>query len=478
MKLYHQIFIAYFVLIGLGGYYLLDLSVHHIKPAMRQSSEDLLVDISNLLAEMVEQEFVEIELDNSEFSRNISQFINRDIKAKIFDIRKSNSNLRIYITDHQGIVRFHSDPEKQNEVGKDYSQWNDVYLTLKGRYGARSTEDVKGKSFTTVMHVAAPIIYNDEIVGVLTVGKPGVDIQPYIDKSIESLRKQGIIILLLSISIGLIISVWLTRSIRSLTQYALGIKEGKTQQLPVIKDTELNVLANSINDMRIELEGKNYVEHYVHSLTHELKSPIAAISGAIELLSKDMDEETFQHFKNNISLEAERLNACVIHLLELVRIENTESIENKENVSIRSIFEELQQIKSPQLQSKSLTLNIDSDDSNVIGDRFLLKQCFDNLIQNAIDFSDNESEINVHIHAEPEKINIEILDQGAGIPDFATDKIFDRFYSLARPNDGRKSTGIGLSFVQQVIKLHEGDITITNRDPKGVAVNIHLAKNI
>lgn len=474
MKLYLRIFVAYFLLLGLAGYYLYTLSVNEIKPAMRQSGEEILVDVANLLAETVEEEFSSTAFEEGSFVSEVDDFLNRSMSARIFSIDKSKSNLRIYITDSNGIVRYYSGPESFSKIGSDYSQWNDVYLTLQGKYGARSTEDVPGNVLTSVMYVAAPIIKNDEIIGVLTVGKPGIDIQPFIEQSINNLKRHGLVILFISLALGIVLSYWLTHSIRGLTHYAKAVSEGKNVSLPKIYDSELKLLGNSMEEMRVELEGKNYVEQYVHSLTHELKSPISAIDGASELISQGMDAQDFEKLKANIVHEASRLNDVVNRLLDLVRVEKLSVLEGIQQVSMREIIEELIETKLPQCSRKGVEITVNIDDISVMGDRFLLRQCVDNLLQNALDFSLEGGAIVVECIEGDSTVEIVVSDEGEGIPDYAIDRIFERFYSLQRPNGASKSSGIGLSFVKQVVKLHHGELSVFNKSSRGVMAKINL----
>ncbi len=476
MKLYLRIFVAYFLLLGLAGYYLYTLSVNEIKPAMRQSSEEILVDVANLLAETVEAEFSTAAFEESNFVNEVDDFLNRSISAKIFSVDKSNSNLRIYITDSNGIVRYYSGPESFSKVGADYSQWNDVYLTLQGKYGARSTEDVPGNVLTSVMYVAAPIIKNDDIIGVLTVGKPGIDIQPFIDRSISNLKRHGLVILFISLVLGIALSYWLTRSIRGLTNYAKAVSEGKDVALPKVYDSELELLGNSMEEMRVELEGKNYVEQYVHSLTHELKSPISAINGASEIISQEMDVQDFEKLRTNIIHESSRLNDFVNRLLDLVRVEKLSVLDDLEQISIKKMIQEIIETKFSQFIAKEIEIILNANDVSVMGDRFLLKQCVDNLLQNALDFSPKGAAVVVECTKNKSSIEVTVSDEGEGIPDYATDRIFERFYSLQRPGGTSKSSGIGLSFVKQVVQLHHGELSVLNKSPKGVIAKISLPK--
>jgi len=115
----------------------------------------------------------------------------RHLGANVWNFRKDRLDYRIYVTDARGVVVYDS---AGSDLGKDYSQWNDVYRTLRGRYGARSSRDESGHD--TVMHVAAPIVDDaGRIIGVLGVANPNRTTQPFIAASQqEILRKGGILL--------------------------------------------------------------------------------------------------------------------------------------------------------------------------------------------------------------------------------------------------------------------------------------------
>ena len=94
---------------------------------------------------------------------SIDALVQRDVRAQIWNFRKRSFDYRIYVTDARGIVVYDS---ARQAVGKDYSRWNDVYLTLRGKYGARSTSSDPGDKSSSVMYVAAPIRDGETIIGV------------------------------------------------------------------------------------------------------------------------------------------------------------------------------------------------------------------------------------------------------------------------------------------------------------------------
>ena len=104
-----------------------------------------------------------------------------------------------------------------------------------------------------------------------------------------------------------------------------------------------------------------------------------------------------------------------------------------------------------------------SEDVTVEADPFLLRRAVSNLLDNALDFSPEGGHIELGLQVQGRWAQITVRDQGPGIPGYAQDKVFEKFYSLARPHTKKKSTGLGLSFVKEIASLHRGRIELGNR---------------
>jgi two-component system, OmpR family, sensor histidine kinase CreC len=114
----------------------------------------------------------------------------------------------------------------------------------------------------------------------------------------------------------------------------------------------------------------------------------------------------------------------------------------------------------------------------VQGDAFLLRRALSNLLDNAIDFSPDGAVVEIDLHVDPRIAQVKVRDHGPGIPDYAEDKVFEKFYSLARPHSQKKSTGLGLAFVKEIAELHHGRITLENAsDGKGAVATLSLPRN-
>jgi two-component system sensor histidine kinase CreC len=361
-------------------------------------------------------------------------------------------------------------------VGRDYSRWNDVLRTLRGQYGARSTRAVYGDDSSTVMHVAAPVMDGNRIIGALTVAKPNSAVQPFVERSQQVILQRGALLLGMSLLIGAAFAWWLSWSLRKLMLYIADVEAGKKAPLPRLGNNEIGTLGRALEAMREKLEGKEYVEELMHTMAHELKSPIAAIQGSAELMQEEMAPEQRQHFLSNILNQNARQKQLIDKLLALIRVEKQQHLSSTVRVSLRELALQVQADCAARMAARGQRLALDVDDLHVDGDLLLLRQALGNLIDNAIDFSPQGSVVTLGIVRHQSTAVIAVTDQGSGIPEYAQERLFERFYSLPRP-DGAKSTGLGLPFVREVIALHRGTVKVGNGAHGGAVavVDIPLA---
>jgi two-component system sensor histidine kinase CreC len=362
------------------------------------------------------------------------------------------------------------------DVGRDNSHWTDVLRTLRGEYGARSSPEAQDSELT-VMHVAAPIRNNaGELIGVLSVAQPNTAFEPFIAASQHNIMLRGAWLIGLSALIGLAITFWLMRRINRLTRYAHAVSVGEPSPPPPQGRDQIGQLGRALEAMRTKLEGKAYVEHYVQSLTHEMKSPLAAIRGAAELLQEPMPETDRHRFIDNIRTQEQRLTETIDKLLALAEVEQHGWLQNKERVDIGALLSQVAQSVATKIQSRGLHLLLQLPEAllTVEGDAFLLRQALSNLLDNAIAFSPQGSEVELAAIRDGENVVINIRDHGPGIPDFALERLFERFYSLARPDTGLRSSGLGLPFVREVARLHGGIVTLVNCKDGGAEAVLRL----
>ena len=471
MPLGIRIFLVYLMFIGLTGYFVLNTVMEEIRPGVRQSTEETLVDTANLLAEILRDDFKAGTLSENRWPQLLNEYGERQPNASIWGLAKNQVNHRIYVTDARGIVVLDS---SGTAVGQDYSRWNDVYLTLRGQYGARSTRSDPQAAGSSVMHVGAPIRDNGQIIGVVTVAKPNSSLQPYVERTERRLLGYGAGLIVLGLLFGALLSWWLSASLRRLTAYAQAVSEGRRVAVPHYRGGELQQLATAVEQMRTQLEGKAYVERYVHTLTHELKSPLAAIRGAAELLEGEMPTEQRQRFVSNIDSESARLQQLIERLLNLAQVEQRQGLEERVEVPLAALLDQVLQAQAARIEGRHLRIeqNVAAGIS-LSGEPFLLRQALGNLLENALDFTPAGGVVRCSAVRVDGQLAFTLFNETAAIPDYALPRLTERFYSLPRPETGRKSTGLGLNFVEEVIKLHGGALQIGNVDG-GVEVRLRL----
>src|SRR5690606_8928678 len=409
-----------------------------VKPGVRQAMEDTLVDTANVLAELATDDFLAGRMDDGAFATRVRALAGRDIGAGIWGFEKREASYRVTVTDDRGIVVFDS---AGLDVGADYSRWNDVYLTLRGRYGARSTRSDPADEDSSVMYVAAPIHDGARIAGVLTVSKPNRAMAPFIARSEGVILRWGLVLLGSALLVGLFAAWWLSRQLGGLRRYADAVTAGERAVLPDSAG-EFADLGRALETMRDRLEDRRYVERYVHALTHELKSPLSAIRGSAELLESPLPEADRRRFAANIGAQSERMADMIDKLLALAAVEHRQRIESPRPVDLAAVAREVAEAVAPRLHARGVALALEADDPlpSPAGDAFLLRQALENLVDNAIGYSPAGGVVSVALRAGPGSVVVEVADDGPGVPGYALDRVFERFYSLPRPGDGGRSS--------------------------------------
>jgi two-component system sensor histidine kinase CreC len=473
MKLGTRIFFCYLVIFVLCFSYPINWILDNLRTRYLEGVEEPLVDQANILASLVGGEMEANRFDPERWHRVFDRTGSRPFSARIYNLVKTDIDMRLYITDAKGKLIF--DSLNARDIGSDYTYWRDVYLTLKGQYGARTTPDDMEDPASKVLYVAAPILVDGNLAGVLTVGKPTTSINTFLKNAKPQIFKVGLLAMAAAIVLSYFVAVWITRPIKRLTQYADDVRQGRRADFPRLDRSEIGEMGKAFAKMQQTLEGKEYVEQYVQKLTHEVKSPLAAIRGAAELLEEQMPPEQRTLFLGNIRNEANRIQSLVDRMLELSALETQNILRRVKRIAVAALFQRTVESKRAILEKKQLRLTTRFPDRvRVRGDKFLLQQALSNLIQNAIDFSPATGEIILYSRIEDYLLKIIIEDRGTGIPEYALKKVFDKFFSLQRPNSREKSTGLGLNFVAEVAKLHNGSVDLENRPGGGVRATLTL----
>ena len=371
MKLGPRIFFCYLLIFIICFYYPINWMLGNLRTRYLEGVEDPLVDQANIMAAIVGFEMETNEFYPEKLYKAFEIIHTRSLSAKIYELLKTDVDIRIYITDSEGKIIF--DSEDKKNVGADYTKWRDVRLTLEGKYGARTTRKDIDDPTSSALYVAAPVIVNGKTAGVLTVAKPTANINNFLKNAKPQIFRVGALSVIAAVLLSFIVSLWITRPIKRLTQYANDVRQDKRTKFPKLDKSEIGEMGNAFEKMQEALEGKKYVEQYVQILTHEIKSPLSAIRGAAELLEEKMESHQRARFLSNICNEANRIQEIVDRMLELSALENQKTLQKREKVSFHSLIKSVLESKRPILSKKNLKVADQvQGDILVTGDSFLL----------------------------------------------------------------------------------------------------------
>lgn len=472
MSLTLRFVIAVALLCAAGWFAVVKPVLERVERQYLEAAEEPMVDLANLLAEIAGGSWAD-EPPSEILTSALDRARAREFRARIYQLVKTRVDLHITLTDARGIVLV--DTMNADRVGKPHG-YRDVHLTLLGRYGARSSRTDPDDPLSSVMHVAAPVMdAGGNIVGVVSVAKPQRDMLVFIEHTQNQVKTFALAGAFAAFLLAILLALWIAEPLRTLTRHAEAVAAGGRPPAPRLPGRHLARLGRMMEEMRDTLDGKRHVETYVRNLTHEMKSPVAAIRGAVELLDGSPTEAQRRKLLENIDSESLRLEALGGQLLALANLESRKQLDATESVDPAAIVRRAVDGKRAAAQNHGITMDVVvKENPRPRGDATLLELAVANLLQNAIDFAPDHSAIAVEVRREGNDAVIEITDAGPGLPDFASARVFERFYSLPRPRSGRKSSGLGLCFVRETAELHGGGIALHPAEPTGTRAVLRL----
>lgn len=225
------------------------------------------------------------------------------------------------------------------------------------------------------------------------------------------------------------------------------------------------------NEVRLAKQQRNFLL----SITHELKSPIAAIRLILETFQKrDLNRQQIQKFSSNALKDVKRLYELVENLLLAARVESNDpwTFDKLDLVDLIGNIIERFRGKYPEINISS---NFYEDEIFIKGDEMAVSLIIINLLENAVKYSANNPDIRIVVGHSKRTVYLEIKDKGIGIPDAEKPLIFDKFYRIGSEDTRKtKGTGLGLYIVKQIVESHSGNISVKNNKPTGSIFKIAL----
>lgn len=257
------------------------------------------------------------------------------------------------------------------------------------------------------------------------------------------------------------------------------ILDVNTMVVPDAKGNQVIVLLYDITEIR-RLEKVR--TDFVANASHELRTPVTALKGFSEVLLDGAldDPDRLRQFLEIIYKESKRLEILVNDILELSRVEQKQVPMKREWISLNETVETCFKIIKPQAAAKGLKLRLlsnNADPIRFIGDQSRLEQILNNLIYNAVNYTDKGGKISVLLEETEDEIVFHVADTGIGIPEESIERLFERFYRVDKGRSRNSGgTGLGLSIVRYLVQNMGGTISVKSTLGLGSTFTVHLPK--
>ncbi|MFZ0394453.1 MAG: ATP-binding protein, partial [Terracidiphilus sp.] len=244
------------------------------------------------------------------------------------------------------------------------------------------------------------------------------------------------------------------------------------------KGDEFAGLVHDFNHMAERLEGLVSAQRLLlRDVSHELRSPLARLSVALEL-SRDDADQTMTTNLDRIERETERLNQLIGQLLTLAQMESVETLERAEPVSLKKLLQQVIPDAEYEAQQREAVVELKAECEGMVdGRRELLYRAIENVVRNAVRYTEAGTRVEIRLKEDRTRkmAVIEVSDRGPGIPEAELEAIFRPFYRLDAARSAHTGgVGVGLAIAERAVKLHNGQIRALNREGGGTTILISL----
>lgn len=240
---------------------------------------------------------------------------------------------------------------------------------------------------------------------------------------------------------------------------------------------EIDELAENFNKMAAELNGMDYMrKDFMSNVSHEVKTPVAAITGFTEILIEGgLSPEDQQEYLLLVNKESARLSRLCDSMLQMSRLDYQQIVQKKDRVRVDEQIRKCIIMLSEKWMDKSRNYELELGSLEIQSDADLLMQVWANLIDNAIKYSPENSTISIVGKTEKDFLIISVDDEGDGISIEKQSRIFEKFYQCDESHK-KQGSGLGLSIVKRIIELQGGEITCISEKGSGTSMIVKLPR--
>ncbi len=347
------------------------------------------------------------------------------------------------------------------------------------------SENIQNNFFVSTL---SRIKLNEQEAGYIVVSEEANDILNAVEERKAFIIRTVLAVVLVILIFSLFLNKYILKPIGLLVRFSEAIKKKSNKNIDIknffVREDEIGKLTRSIDEMTKELQKRTTrAETFSNDLAHEIRNPLASLKSASELLDKTTEKMESEKLLKIINHDAERIERLITDYSQMLKDEASWSREQMSKVNLIEIITNVADDFKQDLKNQNKKIHISikkkivsKNGHYILGIENRLEQVIANLLDNSISFSDDNKKIEIEVEETSNNLVILIKDEGPGFSETSPQKIFKRFYSN-RPKSFGKHSGLGLNIVKNIVELHEGTISASNRPNKeGAQVEVLLPK--
>lgn len=258
--------------------------------------------------------------------------------------------------------------------------------------------------------------------------------------------------------------------------FKVKVKRREINNIRYEYSNEIDELAKNVNKMAEELNNMDYMrKDFMSNVSHEIKTPIAAITGFTEiLLDEKVSDAERQEYLEVINKESMRISRLCENMLSMSRLDSQVLVTKKEKIRLDEQIRKCTILLAEKWSNYDINFEIDLEKIEILSDGDMLQQVWINLIDNAIKYSGKDCTIKIYAkELDDDIVEIAIIDNGIGVERSKIDKIFEKFYQCEESHK-KNGNGLGLSIVKRILELLEGTIECASKEGFGTTMIVRL----
>ena len=324
----------------------------------------------------------------------------------------------------------------------------------------------------SILLVGLPVIRDNVMTAAVIMTTPVASVEETVDTLKEQFKIISLILISVSAILAYVFSKYFTKPILEINNAAKSMAEGNLSiKVAVNTKDELGMLSSTINHLSSQLQKIEQLrKELIANVSHEFKTPLSLIKGYAETIRDvgNLSEEKRSKQLNIIIEESDKLNNMINEILDLSQIESDyyklDKTDFRISETIRTVINRL----AYHTENKKLSIEVDyNDDLLVYADERRIEQVLYNLLNNAINHSEQKGSIFIRAISYDSDLVVEIEDQGEGISNEEIPYIWDRFYKSEEASTKHKGSGLGLAIVKSILEAHKSNFGVESEIGKG-----------